>query len=138
MKRIAIALFVQALLCTGLLAQAVSEISGTVKDSSGAVVAEADVSVTQTDTGTYAFGTTSQNWSMRIMLTRSRCRNIHSLYNPEQVPETRLSWRRDIFQRLIEGISHPKWPNLGRRSARWHGELHSCLSYVLCEHCPGS
>src|SRR5271154_7097550 len=82
--------------------------------------------VTQTDTGTYAIGTTSQNWSMRTTLTRSRCRNIHSLCNPEQVPETRLSWRRDIFQRLIEGISHPKWSNLGRRSARWHSELHPC------------
>jgi len=29
--------------------------------------------VTQTDTGTYALGTTRQNWSMRTTLTRSRC-----------------------------------------------------------------
>lgn len=51
MRCIATALFVQALACTGLLAQAVSQINGTVKDSSGLAVPGADVTVAQTDTG---------------------------------------------------------------------------------------
>ncbi len=53
MKRIWITLFVCALLClaTSLFAQSVSQISGTVKDASGAAVPGAQVTVTQTDTG---------------------------------------------------------------------------------------
>jgi hypothetical protein len=37
--------------CAGLFAQATSQLSGTVKDASGAVVAGAEITVTQTDTG---------------------------------------------------------------------------------------
>ena len=44
------ALLVNAL-CCALFAQAVSQISGTVKDSSGAVVAGAEVTASQTETG---------------------------------------------------------------------------------------
>ena len=51
MRRIATAWFVQALVCMGLFAQSVSQITGTVKDSSGLAVPGADVTVTQTDTG---------------------------------------------------------------------------------------
>src|SRR5580658_2150436 len=51
MKRITTALFVQAVACIGLFAQSVSQITGTVKDSSGLAVPGADITVTQTDTG---------------------------------------------------------------------------------------
>ena len=51
MRRIATAWFVQALVCMGLFAQSVSQITGTVKDSSGLAVPGADVTVTQLDTG---------------------------------------------------------------------------------------
>jgi hypothetical protein len=46
------ALAIQAIVCATALAQAVSQISGTAKDPSGAVVPGAEVTVTQTDTGT--------------------------------------------------------------------------------------
>ncbi len=54
MKRIAIVLLLRLLLCASAWAQAVStaQISGTVKDESGAVLPGAEVKVTQTDTGT--------------------------------------------------------------------------------------
>ncbi len=55
MKRITTTLFVQVLLCvalgSGLFAQSVSQISGTVKDGTGAAIPGATVTVTQTDTG---------------------------------------------------------------------------------------
>jgi hypothetical protein len=55
MKRIAAQFFLLSVLClgycAGLFAQATSQVSGTVKDASGAVVAGADITVTQTDTG---------------------------------------------------------------------------------------
>ena len=51
MRRVATALFVQALACMGLFGQSVSQITGTVKDSSGLAVPGAEVTVTQTDTG---------------------------------------------------------------------------------------
>jgi hypothetical protein len=51
MRRISIALLVQALACFGLFAQSVSQIAGTVRDASGLAVPGADVSATQTDTG---------------------------------------------------------------------------------------
>ena len=51
MRRVATALFVQALACMGLFGQSVSQITGTVKDSSGLPVPRAEVTVTQTDTG---------------------------------------------------------------------------------------
>jgi Carboxypeptidase regulatory-like domain/TonB dependent receptor-like, beta-barrel len=55
MKRIAAHFVVISVLflgcCAGLFAQATSQISGTVKDASGAVVAGADLTITQTNTG---------------------------------------------------------------------------------------
>src|SRR5690242_16512658 len=55
MKRISIQLVVLSMLflgcCAGVFAQATSQISGTVKDASGAVVAGAQITVTQTATG---------------------------------------------------------------------------------------
>jgi hypothetical protein len=51
MRRISTTLFVYALACVGLFAQSVSQINGTVQDSSGLAVPGADVTVTQTDTG---------------------------------------------------------------------------------------
>src|SRR5215471_5214811 len=55
MKRIATyigsALLVSVLTCTGLWAQATAQISGTVKDPSGAVLPGVEVTATQTDTG---------------------------------------------------------------------------------------
>src|SRR5690242_14525272 len=55
MKRISIQLVVLSVLflgcCAGVFAQATSQISGTVKDATGAVVAGAEITVTQTDTG---------------------------------------------------------------------------------------
>ena len=55
MKRILAQLAVVSILClgccAGVFAQATSQISGTVKDTSGAVVAGAEITVTQTDTG---------------------------------------------------------------------------------------
>ncbi|MGH9715243.1 MAG: TonB-dependent receptor domain-containing protein [Candidatus Acidiferrales bacterium] len=55
MKRISAQLVVMSVLflgtCAGVFAQATSQISGTVKDVSGAVVAGAKVTVTQTETG---------------------------------------------------------------------------------------
>jgi len=55
MKRILTQLVLLSVLslgyCAGLFAQATSQISGTVKDASGAVVAGAEITVTQTDTG---------------------------------------------------------------------------------------
>ncbi len=55
MKRISTMLFVYLLLCLGagssLFAQAVSQISGTVKDATGSAIPGAQVTVTQTDTG---------------------------------------------------------------------------------------
>ena len=51
MRRISTALLVLAIAGTGLFAQSVSQITGTVKDSSGLAVPGADVTVTQTDTG---------------------------------------------------------------------------------------
>src|SRR5580692_5196891 len=51
MKRISTTLLVQVLVCMGLFAQSVSQITGTVKDSSGLAVPGAEVTVTQTDTG---------------------------------------------------------------------------------------
>ncbi len=55
MKRVLTVLFAAALIglacCTGLFAQSVSQISGTVKDASGLGVPAAQVTATQTDTG---------------------------------------------------------------------------------------
>ncbi len=51
MRRIATALFVQALVCLGLFAQSVSQITGTVQDSSGLAVPGAEITATQTETG---------------------------------------------------------------------------------------
>ena len=55
MKRISIQLVVLSVLflgcCAGVFAQATSQISGTVKDATGAVVAGAEITVTQTATG---------------------------------------------------------------------------------------
>jgi hypothetical protein len=51
MGRFTTALFVQALACMGLFAQSVSQITGTVQDSSGLAVPGAEITVTQTDTG---------------------------------------------------------------------------------------
>ena len=51
MRRISTVLFVHVLACFGLFAQSVSQITGTVKDSSGLAVPGADITVTQTDTG---------------------------------------------------------------------------------------
>jgi hypothetical protein len=51
MKRL-LAVFVWTLLaCTGLWAQATAEISGTIKDSSGAVLPGVEITATQTATG---------------------------------------------------------------------------------------
>src|SRR5205823_672125 len=55
MKRILcsflISLFVLALTCTSVWAQATAQISGTVRDQSGAVLPGVEVTATQTDTG---------------------------------------------------------------------------------------
>ena len=55
MKRLSTTLFVSLSLCLAfgsvLLAQSVSQISGTVKDASGSAIPGAEVTVTQTDTG---------------------------------------------------------------------------------------
>src|SRR5689334_21293343 len=51
MRRISTALVLHSLACIGLFAQSVSQIAGTVKDSSGLAVPGAQVTVTQTDTG---------------------------------------------------------------------------------------
>ena len=51
MRRVATVLFVQAVVCMGLFAQSVSQITGIVQDSSGLAVPGADITVTQTDTG---------------------------------------------------------------------------------------
>src|SRR5262245_51255015 len=55
MKRIATyvtsALLLSVLTCTGVWAQATAQISGTIKDPSGAVLPGAEVTATQTDTG---------------------------------------------------------------------------------------
>jgi len=55
MKRLSTTLFVPVLLClafcSAVFAQSVSQISGTVKDASGLGVPEAQITVTQTDTG---------------------------------------------------------------------------------------
>lgn len=55
MKRFSTTLFVSVCLCLtlgfGLFAQSVSQISGTVKDASGSAIPNAQVTVTQTDTG---------------------------------------------------------------------------------------
>ena len=50
-KYSAIALFVGLLACVQLWAQATAQISGTVKDASGAVLPGADITATQTETG---------------------------------------------------------------------------------------
>jgi len=56
MERISTTLFVRIFvslaLCSAVFAQSVSQISGTVKDASGLAVADAQVTVIQTDTGT--------------------------------------------------------------------------------------
>ncbi len=55
MKRISAQLVILSVLClgycAGLFAQATSQISGTVTDATGSVVAGAEITVTQTDTG---------------------------------------------------------------------------------------
>jgi Carboxypeptidase regulatory-like domain/TonB dependent receptor len=65
MKRIAAQLLVMSVLClghrAGLFAQATSQISGTVKDASGAVVAGAEIAVTQTNTGVTRRATSDAN-----------------------------------------------------------------------------
>ena len=65
MKRISTQLLAVSLLClgycAGLFAQATSQISGTVKDATGAVVAGADITVTQTDTGATRTATSDAN-----------------------------------------------------------------------------
>src|SRR3989475_9828146 len=48
---LAIALIMNVLTSSGVFAQAVSQISGTVKDQSGAVLPGVEITVTQTDTG---------------------------------------------------------------------------------------
>jgi Carboxypeptidase regulatory-like domain len=65
MKRISAQFVVLSVLfwgcCAGVFAQATSQISGTVKDASGAVVAGAQVTVTQTDTGVTRTATSDAN-----------------------------------------------------------------------------
>ncbi|HEY6342563.1 MAG TPA: carboxypeptidase regulatory-like domain-containing protein [Bryobacteraceae bacterium] len=51
MKRTSVVLLIIGAVCIGLFAQSVSQITGTVRDSSGLAVPGADVTVTQTDTG---------------------------------------------------------------------------------------
>ena len=51
MKRISNACFLWLVFCGAVFAQSVSQISGTVKDASGLAVPDAQVTVTQTDTG---------------------------------------------------------------------------------------
>jgi hypothetical protein len=65
MKRISIHLVIVGMLClvfcSGLLAQATSQISGTVKDASGGAIAGAQITVTQTDTGVTRSATSDAN-----------------------------------------------------------------------------
>ena len=65
MKRNATRSFVPVFLCLGLclalLAQSVSQISGTVKDASGSAIPGAEVTVTQTDTGVTRTAQTDAN-----------------------------------------------------------------------------
>src|SRR5262245_22640444 len=57
-----------AMLLTSLLAfsQATSQISGTVKDPSGAIIAQVKVTVTQTDTGTAREVSTDDNGAFAV------------------------------------------------------------------------
>ena len=65
MKRVSTTLFAAVFIglscCTGMFAQSVSQISGTVKDASGLGVPAAQVTVTQTDTGVTRAATTGAN-----------------------------------------------------------------------------
>jgi carboxypeptidase family protein len=56
-------LFIFALACAAVFGQAVSQISGTVKDDSGALVPGVEVTVTQTDTGAKRSATTDETGS---------------------------------------------------------------------------
>src|SRR5207244_10380710 len=68
MKRAAWAIFVCFLLCLSLFAQggAVAQISGTVKDQSGAVLPGVDITVTQTDTSATRMTVTNETGAYAI------------------------------------------------------------------------
>jgi hypothetical protein len=67
MKRIILAIFTAALLfavtCSDIWAQATAQISGTVKDQSGAVLPGVEITVTQTETGTSRTALTNETGS---------------------------------------------------------------------------
>jgi Carboxypeptidase regulatory-like domain/TonB dependent receptor-like, beta-barrel len=87
MKRIFTQVLIMSVLClgccAGLFAQATSQISGTVKDASGAVVAGAEIIVTQTTTG----------------VTRSAMSDANGVYSVPSLPPGpyRLQVRKEGF-----------------------------------------
>src|SRR5947207_12362623 len=60
---ILITLFIVALTCSSLWAQATAQISGTVKDQSGAVLPGVEIRMTQTDTGVSRDAVTNETGS---------------------------------------------------------------------------
>src|SRR5579863_6469031 len=88
MRRISTALFLHVFVCFGLFAQSVSQITGTVKDSSGLAVPGADITVTQTDTG----------------LTRSAQSGATGNYSLPSLPigPYRLEVKKDGFSTFVQ------------------------------------
>jgi len=61
MKRLLVGFLLSTCLCAGLWAQSTAQISGAVKDQSGAILPGVEVSATQTATGAKRSAVTNEN-----------------------------------------------------------------------------